>query len=57
METAAVGASSGSSIRFALITPREAAIELRKSLKVGFSPESNLLSLTLKGNDPQRITA
>ena len=46
----------GQTVEFALVTPREAAIELRKSLKVGFSRESNLLSLTLKGDDPQRIT-
>jgi capsular exopolysaccharide synthesis family protein len=43
-------------VAFTVVTPREAAIELRKSLTVGFSRESNLLSLTLKGDDPQRIT-
>ena len=46
----------GQSVKFTLVTPREAAIDLRRSLTVGFSRESNLLSLTLKGDDPQRIT-
>jgi capsular exopolysaccharide synthesis family protein len=48
---------AGRTVEFRLITPREAAFQLRKNLRLTFSRESNLLGLTLRGNDPQRATA
>jgi capsular exopolysaccharide synthesis family protein len=47
----------GRTVKFTLVTPREAALGLRGSLRITFSRESNLLGLTLTGNDPQRLTA
>ena len=47
----------GRNARFTLLTPREAALQLKSQLTVSFSRESNLLGLTLKGNDPNRVTA
>jgi succinoglycan biosynthesis transport protein ExoP len=47
----------GRTVKFALLTPREAALALKSSLTITFSRESNLLGLTLKGTDPQRVTA
>ncbi len=47
----------GSTVEFTLLTPREAAIALKRNLTVSFSSESNLLGVVLKGNDPQKITA
>jgi len=45
---------AGRKIAFTLLTPHEAALQLRTQLTVSFSHESNLLGLTLKGNDPVR---
>jgi capsular exopolysaccharide synthesis family protein len=44
-------------VKFSLFTPREAAFALKSNLTITFSRESNLLGLTLKGYDPQRVTA
>lgn len=49
--------NSGQSVEFTLLNPREAALGLRQGVTIAFSPESNLLGLTLRGADPQRITA
>jgi succinoglycan biosynthesis transport protein ExoP len=43
-------------IEFTLVTPREAAIALRRSLSVSLPQGTNLIRLTLVGGDPQRIT-
>jgi capsular exopolysaccharide synthesis family protein len=53
---AAAALTPGRSVEFTVVTPREAAIGLRKDLTVTFSNESNLLGVVLKGNDPQRTT-
>jgi polysaccharide biosynthesis transport protein len=45
---------AGRTVAFTLLTPREAALRLRTQLTVNFSRESNLLGVTLKGNDPVR---
>jgi capsular exopolysaccharide synthesis family protein len=47
----------GRAVEFTVVTPREAALALRRNVKIAFSQESNLLGLTLTGSDPQRITA
>jgi tyrosine-protein kinase Etk/Wzc len=48
--------TKGRTVKFTLLTPREAAIALRKNLTVAFSNESNLLGVVLTGSDPQRTT-
>jgi capsular exopolysaccharide synthesis family protein len=50
----AASLTPGREVKFTLVSPREAAIALKKSLTVTFSNESNLLGVVLKGNDPQR---
>lgn len=44
-------------INFTLVTPREAALSLRRSLAVPTDTGTNLIRLTLVGTDPQRITS
>jgi succinoglycan biosynthesis transport protein ExoP len=53
----AASLTPGREVEFTLVTPREAAIGLKKNLTVTFSNESNLLGVVLTGNDPQRTTA
>jgi capsular exopolysaccharide synthesis family protein len=43
-------------IEFALVTAREAALALRRGLAVSLPQGTNLISLSLMGPDPQRIT-
>ncbi|MDQ3996503.1 MAG: polysaccharide biosynthesis tyrosine autokinase [Gemmatimonadota bacterium] len=43
-------------IEFSLVTPREAALALRRSLSVSLPEGTNLIHLTLGGSDPQGIT-
>jgi capsular exopolysaccharide synthesis family protein len=46
----------GRTVAFTLLGAREAALSLRGNLTVDFPGESELLRLTLRGDDPQRIT-
>jgi polysaccharide biosynthesis transport protein len=43
-------------IEFTLVTAREAALSLRRSLAVSMPTGTNLIHLSLVGTDPQRIT-
>jgi succinoglycan biosynthesis transport protein ExoP len=43
-------------ITFALVTPREAALSLRRGLAVSMPPGTNLIRLSLTGANPQGIT-
>ncbi len=48
---------AASKLRFTVITPREASIELNSRLMAHLPPESNFLHLTLRGSDPVRTAA
>jgi capsular exopolysaccharide synthesis family protein len=49
--------SRGRTMEFTVVTPREAAMDLRDRISVRFPRESNLLRVTLTGSDPEQITA
>lgn len=53
----AAALSGRRSIEFTVATPRGAAMELRDNINVRFPRESNLLRVSLTGDDPARITA
>jgi capsular exopolysaccharide synthesis family protein len=47
----------GRDIRFSLVSPRTAALEIRGSLTSSLPEGSNLLRVTLTGTNPQQLTA
>jgi capsular exopolysaccharide synthesis family protein len=47
----------GRDVRFKLVSPRTAALDLRNNLTSSLPDGSNLLRITLTGTNPQRLTA